>query len=112
MQVPCCPGTGFCKDAEYNGTIAEDMKKNNELLQVTITDLTLLHHPCDTAEHSIQRWLEMEQALATGVTKAIGVSNFNAELLEQLIKDPRTKVRLCVCGGGISYTYAASGMSE
>jgi diketogulonate reductase-like aldo/keto reductase len=76
--VPCCApalssGTGskggFCDDAEYNGTIVQDMQKNNALLEVTTTDLTLLHHPCDTAEHSIQRWLDLEAALAAGLTK-------------------------------------------
>jgi diketogulonate reductase-like aldo/keto reductase len=45
------------------------MQKNNALLEVNTTDLTLLHHPCDTAEHSIQRWLDLEAALAAGLTK-------------------------------------------
>ena len=31
------------------------MKKNNELLELETTDLTLLHHPCDTAEDTILR---------------------------------------------------------
>ena len=44
-KVPCCPGTGFCKQPEYSGTIAADMAKNNELLGTQYTDLTLLHHP-------------------------------------------------------------------
>jgi diketogulonate reductase-like aldo/keto reductase len=91
-KVPCCPGTGFCKQGEYNGTIAEDIKKNNALLGVDVTDLTLLHHPCDTPAHTIERWLELEAGLASGLTKAIGVSNFNSELLAQIAADPRTKV--------------------
>ena len=53
LQVPCCPGTSWCtKGAEYNGTIAQDMKKNNELLQLPTTDLTLLHHPCTATSAS------------------------------------------------------------
>lgn len=91
-KVPCCPGIGYCQVGEYNGSIVEDMQKNNELLQLEAADLTLLHHPCDTAEHSIQRWLDMEKALAQGLTKAIGVSNFGAELLQQLISDKRTTI--------------------
>jgi diketogulonate reductase-like aldo/keto reductase len=91
-KVPCCPGTGYCKQAEYNGTIAQDMQKNNELLDLPITDLTLLHHPCDTVAHTIERWLELEAGLAAGLTKAIGVSNFNADLLAQLAADKRTKI--------------------
>eukprot|EP00729_Bicosta_minor_P004916 gene4916-10531_t len=54
-KVPCCPGIGFCQISEYNGSIANDMKKNNELLELETTDLTLLHHPCDTAEDTILR---------------------------------------------------------
>ena len=34
----------------------------------------------------------MEKALAQGLTKAIGVSNFGAELLQQLISDKRTTI--------------------
>ena len=68
------------------------MQKNNELLGLPITDLTLLHHPCDTAAHTIERWLDLEAALAAGLTKAIGVSNFNADLLAQLAADKRTKI--------------------
>ena len=54
-QVPCCPGTGFCKQPEYSGTISADMAKNNQLLEIAYTDLTLLHHPCDTVAHTIER---------------------------------------------------------
>jgi len=92
-KVPCCPGTSWCtKGAEYNGTIAEDMKKNNALLELSTTDLTLLHHPCTTTAETIERWLELEAGLAAGLTKAIGVSNFNAELLAEIAADKRTKV--------------------
>ena len=90
-KVPCCPGTGFCKQPEYSGTIAADMAKNNELLGTQYTDLTLLHHPCDTVAHTIERYVELQEAMAAGHTKAIGVSNFNAELLAQLLADKRVK---------------------
>jgi diketogulonate reductase-like aldo/keto reductase len=94
-KVPCCPGPHWmkwCGMAEYNGTIDQDMKKNNQLLGLPITDLTLLHHPCDTDAHTIERYLELEAGLAAGLTKAIGVSNFNADLLAKLAADPRTKI--------------------
>ena len=90
-KVPCCPGTGFCKQPEYSGTIAADMAKNNELLGTEYTDLTLLHHPCDTVAHTIERYVELQDAMTAGHTKAIGVSNFNAELLAQIIADKRVK---------------------
>ena len=91
-KVPCCPGTSFCSDPEYNVSIAAGMRKNNELLGLKTTDLTLLHHPCTTAEETIGKWLELEAALALGLTEAIGVSNFNAALLAQIAADPRTHV--------------------
>lgn len=62
-KVPCCPGTGFCKQPEYSGTIAQDMAKNNALLGTTYTDITLLHHPCDTVAHTIERYGEMDVVL-------------------------------------------------
>lgn len=91
-KVPCCPGSSWCAKpgGEFNGTIADDMRKNNELLELEVTDLTLLHMPCDSDEHTIARWLELEAGLRAGLTKAIGVSNFNSELLAKLSADPRT----------------------
>ena len=91
-KVPCCPGTRFCSQPEYNGTVAENMRKNNKLLGLATTDITLLHHPCDNDEDTILAWLEMEKALEIGLTEAIGVSNFNADLLTKLAADSRTKV--------------------
>ena len=43
-------------------------------------------------ESTIKRYLELEVSLKAGLTKAIGVSNFNAQLLAQLIGDKRTTV--------------------
>ena len=91
-KVPCCPGTHFCTQPEYNGTVAEGMRKNNRLLGIVTTDITLLHHPCDDDEDTILAWIEMEKALGIGLTKAIGVSNFNAALLAKLAADSRTHV--------------------
>ena len=89
-KVPCCPGlTPYCLLPEYNGNISQDMAKNNALLGVTYTDITLLHHPCLTDELTILKYLELEQAMAAGHTKAIGVSNFNKHLLEKMLADNR-----------------------
>ena len=41
--------------------------------------------------HTIERYVELQEAMAAGHTKAIGVSNFNAELLAQLLADKRVK---------------------
>merc|ERR1712037_753240 len=54
----------------------------------------------------------LETALASGVTRAIGVSNFNATLLKRMLSDPGVSVKPSVnqCGhsvcadNGISYS--------
>jgi 2,5-diketo-D-gluconate reductase A len=91
-KVPCCPGSSFCSDPEYNISTLAAMAKNNALLRLKTTELTLLHHPCTTTEETIQAWLQLELGLRQGLTKAIGTSNFNAELLAALAADPRTHV--------------------
>lgn len=90
-KIPCCPSRA-CNMPEYNGTIAQNMAKNNELLGLEYTDLTLLHHPCGDQQNTIDRYIELQTAMSAGHTKAIGVSNFGASLLEALLADPRTTV--------------------
>ena len=43
-KVPCCPNPqlSYCNDREYNGTITEAMRRNNALLQLRSTDITLV----------------------------------------------------------------------
>ena len=94
-KVPCCPGVGWCTKTSkeykyrYNGTIADDMAQNNKMLQVEYTDLTLLHHPCDSVDDTIKVYVELQNAMKAGHTKAIGVSNFNSDLLGKLLADKR-----------------------
>jgi 2,5-diketo-D-gluconate reductase A len=91
-KVPCCPGVSWCAQSEFNGSVIHSMQKNNELLGVKTTDITLLHHPCTTAEQTIEKYVELQRGMEMGLTKAIGVSNFNASLLAMLAADPRVKV--------------------
>lgn len=49
--------------------------------------------------HTIERYVELQEAMAAGHTKAIGVSNFNAELLAQLLADKRVKTVPAVSPG-------------
>ena len=48
-------------------------------------DLYLIHWPLQDAARRIETWLALEDALAAGKTRAIGVSNFTAEQLDELI---------------------------
>lgn len=92
-KVPCCPSSEqWCDVGEYNGTIAQDIARNNELLQSNYTDLTLLHWPCNTFEQTIQRYVQLQDAQEAGHTKAIGVSNFGVDLLKAMAADDRVKV--------------------
>ena len=71
------------------------VKKDIEQLGET-PDVVLIHSPCSsgigshdckyaTSEEIAQAWLGMEDALKDGLTRAIGVSNFNAEQLQPIL---------------------------
>ena len=65
-KVPCPVAN---KNPEYSCADAADcMKRNNALLGLPWTDLTLVHEPCATPEETIARWVQMEAALAAGVS--------------------------------------------
>ena len=51
-------------------------------------DLVLLHWPCATLEQTLEAYSGLEAALANGLTRAIGVSNFNASLLAVTVSGP------------------------
>ena len=58
-------------------TVRTDLKQ----LGLTKVDLVLLHAPLDIKA----QWAGLEQALAQNLTRAIGVSNFNSEQIEDLL---------------------------
>lgn len=102
--MPCCHTDVFgpCA-AEFNGTIAQDVARNQALLGPEPVDLTLLHWPCRTVEETLQAWRGLEAALAAGHTRSIGVSNFNATLLEQLLPSMKVKPAVNQCGHSIAH---------
>ncbi|ORY51331.1 aldo/keto reductase [Rhizoclosmatium globosum] len=57
--------------------------KSLELLQLDYVDLYLIHAPI--RGRRLQSWKEMEVLYKAGKAKAIGVSNFNVEHLEELL---------------------------
>jgi len=71
------------------------IRKSLELLDLEYIDLLLIHHPKPWDERTspktydeenIEVWRAMEEAYNAGFVKAIGVSNFNIEQLENLLK--------------------------
>lgn len=73
-----------------------------DLLQLGVdhVDLVILHGPCelmnvsDPAASNNALWTGLQQALAQGLTRAIGVSNYNAEQLTAL-NGPAPAVNQC-----------------
>ena len=100
-KVPCCPlsDSRHCTSKEFNGSVASDIAKDVAILGNV--DLMLLHWPCDTYEQTLNAYLDLEKALTSGVTRAIGVSNFNASLLERLSKDVTVQPAVNQCGHSI-----------
>lgn len=58
------------------------MRKNKNLFQDKGEDQCIDY---------VETWRGMEQALVLGLTKAIGVSNFNEEQLDRLVKVAKVK---------------------
>ena len=70
-------GVGGCALwKKYNIAIQHDLSPWTRLV-----DLMLLHY-VDTFEETLAAYEAMENMVATGKAKAIGVSNFNASMIE------------------------------
>ncbi|CAK1541394.1 unnamed protein product [Leptosia nina] len=74
------------------------LKESLAKLKLDYVDLYLVHWPVsindegeDQAIDYIETWRGMEQALQLGLTKSIGVSNFNEEQLERLLATAKVK---------------------
>lgn len=100
-KVPCCPTSikGYCDNPELNHTIEDVIARDVALLGHI--DLLLLHWPCDTFEATQTAYAGLEAALEQGITRAIGVSNFNASLLAALLPTVKAKPSVNQCGHSI-----------
>ena len=83
-MIPC----GFVDHpAPMNVSLAaEYIQQDLQLLNTSYLDLLLIHHRCITLEETAAVWGALEAALKRGETKAIGVSNFDASDLAELLK--------------------------
>ena len=109
-KVPCCPADKWLKAAGgfpamclalgHNTTaqITHDMNT----LGLKYVDLMLLHWPCDTFEETMATYKAMESMVATGTAKAIGISNFNASMVERIATAATIKPAVNQCGFSIA----------
>jgi len=78
--------------------VEKDIKETLKLLQIDYLDLYLIHHPISvewSKDKIVPRrlhgvgmqdiWRKMEYVLSQGLTRSIGVSNFNAQLLNDVL---------------------------
>ena len=104
---PClakCHGVCFPASGHYTPQMAKDyIQADLEALgDVGSIDLLLMHEPCDyiapypynASKETASIWLAMEQAMREmpDKIKAIGVSNFDANMLRLLADDPATTI--------------------
>ena len=61
-----------------------------ERLGLDSVDLYLVHWPLPRLDRYVESWLAMEELLAEGLTRAIGVSNFLPEHLDRLAAESST----------------------
>lgn len=60
-------------------------------LDTDYIDLYLIHHPWENQEEIARMWAVLEEYVDQGILKAIGVSNFTPEQLDDLIAHSRIK---------------------
>jgi len=92
-KVMCCPTDrceSFCNEPP-NAVGASLVNQTTQLehslkiLGLDYVDLALLHFPCRSWEGTLRAYAALEAAKARGLTRAIGISNFNASALERLL---------------------------
>ncbi|KAF8811551.1 Aldo/keto reductase [Phlegmacium glaucopus] len=69
------------------GSVADGIRTSLNKLEIKYLDLYLIHWPAYTENGDFERtWREFERCKQEGLTKSIGVSNFNIEELQKLLK--------------------------
>lgn len=73
-------------DHGYDATLRA-MEASLKRLNTSYVDLYLIHWPRVNSEKYIPTWKALERLRREGITKSIGVSNFNASQIEKLINE-------------------------
>ncbi len=68
----------------------EALRSSLDRLGLDFVDLYLIHWPLPRLDRYVASWLAMEELLAEGLTRAIGVSNFLPEHLDRLAAESST----------------------
>eukprot|EP00658_Telonema_sp_P-2_P073516 TRINITY_DN6259_c0_g1_i5.p1 TRINITY_DN6259_c0_g1~~TRINITY_DN6259_c0_g1_i5.p1 ORF type:complete len:352 (+),score=86.44 TRINITY_DN6259_c0_g1_i5:95-1057(+) len=105
-KIPCCPSLQWeAYNNNSNATCATvpsnssaDIAHDLRTLGLEYVDLMLMHWPCDRFEDTLATYQVMEGMVAAGQARAIGVSNFNAPLIDRLVRHARVKPAVNQCG--------------
>ena len=62
-----------------------------DMLGLKFVDLMLIHWPCDRMEDNVGTYKQLEKFVQAGKARAIGVSNFNGDMLDELVKQTSIK---------------------
>ena len=92
MTTKIPPVTGTAKPSDALDKLKFDLAQ----LKEKAVDLVLVHHPGSDANNAAL-WQGLEQALAQGLTKSIGVSNFSPTQLTALMKTAKVKPAVNQC---------------
>lgn len=98
-KVPCCPTRWPAPYAPWPGVTckggarnpAADLQHTLDHIGLDYVDLVIMHWPCDSIEDTLITYNHMEKMVAAGRARAVGVSNFNATMLDALAARASTK---------------------
>jgi diketogulonate reductase-like aldo/keto reductase len=94
------PGAAFlnkdpkivCPSRDFRACALRAVKTDLAQLDVSAVDLLLLHDPglANETATTAALWQGLQDALRAGLTRSIGVSNFNSTQLDELVAQPTT----------------------